>query len=178
MKILKIVILLSYSFLGVSQSNVTVAVNLSLPTVALLDIESSNTAISLALQAPAEAGNAVTIPTNNTTKWLNFTSAVATGGSRRITAQITSVTIPSGLQLQLSAGSYSGSGAGTLGSAAPGIFLSGTAQNIVTGIGAGYTGTGNSNGYLLNYGLIINNYSQLRFNLSTTVTVTFTLTDN
>ncbi|WP_051210678.1 hypothetical protein [Runella zeae] len=174
-----IVLILGYACLGTqAQSTVSVVTNLNLPTVALLDIEPSNASITLALQAPVQAGSPVTIPSNNTSKWLNFTSAITTGGSRRITAQITAGAVPTGVRLKLNLGSYTGVGAGTLGTPLSNIYLSTTSQNIVTGIGAAYTGTGSTNGYNLTYSLEIDNYGQLRHNLSNTVTITYTITDN
>lgn len=174
-----IILILGYGCLGVkAQSTVSVVTNLNLPTVALLDIEPSNASITLALQAPVQAGSPVTIPSTNTSKWLNFTSAITTGGSRRITAQITAGAVPAGVRLKLNLGSYTGVGAGTLGTPLSNIYLSTTSQNIVTGIGAAYTGTGSTNGYNLTYSLEIDNYGQLRHNLSNTVTITYTITDN
>jgi hypothetical protein len=65
----------------------TYTVSFTLPQVALMDIEQA-TSINLDLIKPTEAGNRLTNPTNNTTKWLNYTSAVASGGTRSITASI------------------------------------------------------------------------------------------
>lgn len=176
MNYLTFIVLLFAGLVCNAQSSV--AVNVSLPTVTLLDIEPSTAAITLALQTPIEAGFPVTVPSDNSTKWLNFTSAVAVGGSRKVTAQVTSGTIPNGLRLKLSLSSYTGTGAGSLGSPVTSIYLSAAAQNIITGIGGAYTGNGSNNGYNLTYGLEINNYSQLRYNASGTLTITYTLMDN
>lgn len=173
-----LIVLLGFSLVCAAQSTASVSVNASLPTVTLLDIEPTTSAISLTLQTPVEAGFPVTVPADNATKWLNFTSAVAVGGSRKITAQVTSGTIPNGLRLKLSLSNYTGSGAGTLGSPVSSAYLSTSAQNIVTGIGGAYTGNGSNNGYNLTYGLEINSYSQLRHNASTTLTITYTILDN
>jgi hypothetical protein len=73
-----------------SQTNVT----LTLPVVTLMDIEPAGS-IALNFTAPTEAGNPLANPVPNTTKWINYTSAIASGGlARRITAAVNPV-IPS-----------------------------------------------------------------------------------
>jgi hypothetical protein len=78
-----------------------------------MDIEPSG-AISLNYTAPNEAGNAITAPVANTSKWINYTSAIAPSGlARRITASVNQ-TIP-GIDIKIQAATASGSGGGTLG---------------------------------------------------------------
>lgn len=154
----------------------SVGVSFSLPSVALLDVEPNANSINLSLTAPTEAGSMVTNTASNNTKWINFSSAVTPGQTRRISAQISGV-MPNGLNLVLNTSTYSGAGAGTLGSRVSPITLTASSQTIINGIGGAYTGNGASNGYNLTFTLSISNYSQLR-SQSSTVSIIYTLIDN
>lgn len=154
----------------------SVGVSFSLPMVALLDVEPNTNSINLSLTAPTEAGNMVTNTASNNTKWINFSSAVTPGQTRRVSAQISGV-MPNGLNLVLNTSAYSGAGAGTLGSRVSPITLTGSSQTIINGIGGAFTGNGVSNGYNLTFTLSISNYSQLR-SQSSTVSIIYTLIDN
>lgn len=101
--------------------------------------------------------------------------------SRRVTAAITSGTVPGGMVLKVTAGAAAGSGDGTLGGTAGVVTLDGTAQNVVTAIGSCYTGDGTTNGHQLTYALELDaggNYADLDINDATTLEITYTLTDN
>ncbi|MBL7814149.1 MAG: hypothetical protein JNL70_04010 [Saprospiraceae bacterium] len=176
LKILSTVSFLLFYVKGWTQTTASVGVSISLPSVALLDIEPNNSAISLSLTAPTEGGNQLTATTTNNSKWLNFTSAVSTGTTRRIGVQM-SGSLPNGVNLKLTTANYAGSGAGNRGSAVSIVYLSGSQQTIVNNIGGGYTGTGSNNGYNLTYSLEISNYALLR-SQSATVTLVYTLIDN
>ena len=159
-----------------AQTTANINVNFTLPSVALFDLN-TNSAITLSFQAPTEAGASIVSPATNTTKWLNFTSAVAPGVTRKITAQVVSGTVPNGVQLKLETANYAGSGAGTLGSVISPVYLTTAATTIINAIGGAYTGNGTGNGFNLKYSLEIQNYSQLR-NTNTSFTVIYTLLDN
>lgn len=152
----------------------TYNVSFTLPQVALMDIEQA-TSINLDLTKPTEAGNRLTNPANNTTKWLNYTSAVASGGSRSITASINQP-IP-GVDIKLQAAAASGSGAGTLGTPSSQVTLSTTPTTIISGIGGAYTGNGIGNGHQLTLSVSPNTYTNLNTS-NNTVTVTYTITDS
>lgn len=154
----------------------SVGVSFSNRSVALLDIEPDRNSINLSLTAPTEAGSMVNNTASNSTKWINFSSAVTPGQTRRISAQI-SGTMPNGLSILLNTGTYSGSGAGTLGTPVSLVSLTASGQTIINGIGGAYTGNGGSNGYNLTFTLSISNYSQLR-SQSSAVTIIYTLIDN
>lgn len=154
----------------------SVGVSFSLPSIALLDIEPNTNSINLSLTAPTEAGSMVTNTASNNTKWINFSSAVTPGQTRRVSAQISGV-MPNGLNLVLNSSTYSGSGAGALGNRVSPITLTASSQTIINGIGGAYTGNGPSNGYNLTFTLSINNYSQLR-SQSSAVSIIYTLMDN
>lgn len=175
MRLLLFLILLLYQDLF-AQTTASVGVSISLPSIALMDVEPNNSGFSLNLTAPTEAGNPLTTTATNNSKWLNFTSAVATGTTRRIAAQL-SGTLPNGINLKLVTANFAGSGAGTLGSAVSPIYLRSTQQTIINNIGGAYTGNGTGNGYNLTYSLEIANYSLLR-NQTANVTIIYTLIDN
>jgi hypothetical protein len=159
-----------------AQTTASVGVSISLPSVALLDVEPNTGGFNLNLNAPTEAGNPLTTTATNNTKWLNFTSAVATGTTRKITVQL-SGSLPNGINLKLVTANYTGTGKGTLGSAVSTLYLSTAQQTVVNAIGGAFTGNGAGNGYNLTYSLEIVNYSLLR-NQTTSVSILYTLMDN
>lgn len=171
--------LLIVSFSTAAQSaNGSATVTLTLSEIALLDIEPNNSPIALTIDPPIEAGNSINSTTVNNAKWLNYTSAVATGSSRNIAVQITSGSLPSGVSLSLNASSFAGVGMGTTGVSTGSVTLSGSPQVIISGIGGAYTGNGTNNGHSLNYSLNVANINLLKQEAGSTVTVTFTLIDN
>ncbi len=174
MKKIFVIIFINLAFSGFSQTSVNISV--TVPSIALLDIAPNNTAFSLNLVAPTEAGNNVTINPTNSTKWINFSSAVVSGITRKITAQL-SGTLPPGLNLKLVISNYAGAGGGTLGTSSGTIYLSGSAQIAINNIGGAFTGDGSSNGYNLNYSLEIANYTLLR-SQSATFSIIYTMSDN
>ncbi|MDQ0068085.1 hypothetical protein J2T03_004012 [Chryseobacterium lathyri] len=154
-----------------SQSTIAV----TLPIVTLLDIEPSGT-FTLNFTAPTEAGQALTTPAANTTKWINYTSAIASGGlTRRITASINQI-IP-GVNIRAQAAAASGAGGGVLGTSSGLVTLSTTATNIITGIGGAFTGTGANNGHRLTISLDVNTYSDLSARTNTPIVITYTITE-
>ena len=174
MKNIFIIIFIMLTFSAFSQTSINVAI--TVPNIALLDIAPDNTAFNLNLLAPSESGNPITINPANSTKWLNFSSAVAVGITRRIMAQV-SGTLPVGLNLKLVVSSYAGAGAGVLGISSGTLILSGTPQAVVNNIGGAFTGNGINNGYNLSYSLEVLDYSLLRSQTST-FSIIYTLSDN
>ncbi|MBA4851228.1 hypothetical protein [Emticicia sp. BO119] len=170
------VCILLYLCIQTAWCQTSATVNFTLPSIALLDLN-SNSSITLAFQSPAQAGSSIVSPTTNTTKWLNFTSAVAPGVTRRITAQVVSGTIPNGVQLKLETATYTGAGSGSLGTVTSPVYLTTTATTFINNIGGAFTGNGTSNGFNLKYSLEIQNYSLLR-NTNTSFTIIYTFIDN
>lgn len=158
------------------QTPVSVGVSLSLPEVALLGISPTNSDINLGFSSQGQSGQAIQNNQTDNTKWLNFTSAVRSGQSRKISAQIYSGVFTSGYVIVLEAIKFAG--VGTLGNAQPPIELSSVSQSIITGIGGAYTNIGSLFGYNLKYSLRIKDYNLLRAENNTPYTITFTLTDN
>jgi hypothetical protein len=170
----------THSFAQESNSSASHDVTISIPEVALLDLEGAST-ITLAPTAPEEAGLGLSFASaTDNSVWVNYSSVVGSGENRSVNAKI-SGTVPSGLQLKVSAGSYSGNGKGTTGTASGQIVLSGTDQELISSIGSGYTGNGTNNGHNLTYQLDLDpdgeNYQNLMHG-DTEITVTYTLTDN
>jgi hypothetical protein len=174
MKNILIIIFVNLAISTFAQTTANIAI--TVPSYALLDIAPNNTAFNLNLVAPTEAGNIATISASNSTKWINFTSAVGVGITRRITAQV-SGTLPTGLNLKLVVANYAGAGAGTTGTSAGTLILNGTAQTAINNIGGAYTGDGTSNGYNLTYSIEIANYGLLKAQ-SNTFSIIYTLIDN
>ncbi len=174
MILIRSILLLAFidlSELFYSQTNVT----MTLPIVTLMDIEPTGS-FALNFTAPTEAGNAIGNPTPNTSKRINYTSAIAPGGvTRRITASVNKVI--AGVNIRLQAAAATGAGAGTLGTSSGLVTLSTTATTIISGIGGAYTGNGSSNGHLLTISLTTNTYANLIAQANTAVVITYTITE-
>jgi hypothetical protein len=160
-------------------------ITITIHEVALLDIEpSGSNTITIGPAAPIEAGEPIdfTSATNNTL-WMNYSSIIgsSTEPSRDVTVAITNGTVPGGMALTVVAAADAGNGAGTVGIPTAAVTLSATAQNIVTGVKSCYTGTGTSNGHNLTYTLSLTapaDYGDLDFDDATTLTVTYTISNN
>lgn len=173
-----IITLISISY---SQAQIPVAtdrenVALTLPEIALLDLEPNNSTVSLELPAPTEAGLLNGTVSANNAKWLNYTSAVSLGQRRKVTVEVSSGTIPKGTQLKITS-SNSASGAGDRGSTVGSVVLSYSPQLLINNIGGAYTGNGLSRGHALSYSLEVVDVSQLDFDDSNTLSISFTLLD-
>lgn len=162
-------------------------VQVGVPEVILVDLEvasgSKNIVVGPVMTAPAEAGSPLdfTNATDNTI-WLNYSSIVENNTTtRNVTAAITTGTLPTGVTLSVTAAADAGAGDGTVGTTAGAVSLTGTAQNVVTGIGSCYTGNGASSGHNLTYTVALGagagSYATLFTDNNTTVTVTYTITD-
>jgi hypothetical protein len=147
--------------------DVTMQVN----EVVLIDLNSTAT-ITLTTNAPANGGEDPTGDTDNS-KLLQYTSLVASGTTRNISAQWGGTDqAPAGTSLLLEATSVPAG----CGSASAQITIDSTARNIITGIGSCATGTG-ANGAEMTYTFQIDDVSQLVVGDNQTVTITLTLTD-
>lgn len=156
-------------------------ITVSIPNVALLDLESSvakNFTASFVQPTPLEAGQKISAPQDNADLWLNYSSILPATGvvSRTVNVKVSEL-IP-GVDVKVLARASS-TGFGTLGQPTATVTLSTQDQPIITGIGSAYTVSGPNNGHNLVYSFVAEdaNYSNLRARNST-VTVTYTLTDN
>ncbi|MHC5309422.1 hypothetical protein ACYSNM_05000 [Myroides sp. LJL116] len=156
-------------------------ISVGIPSVSLVDIEGeTGGGITLALTAPTEAGEALGNSLEDKELWLNY-SFIPTAADKQATITVSATDISAGMILTVSAGmAAQGAGGGKLGTAVPtAITLGGMdSSDIITEIGASYTGNGPSNGHNLTYSLKYDtdNYSQLVESAST-VTVTYTINE-
>lgn len=154
-------------------------ITVEVPTVALLDLETSgarNITASFSQAAPLEAGDPLTAPVPNSTLWLNYSSIQTGTTTKRV--DVRSSAVINGVDINLVAAT-SATGSGTLGTPTAGFNLTAADQTLINGIGSAYTVSGPNNGHLLTYAFNAtnSNYADLRSG-STTVTVTYTLADN
>jgi hypothetical protein len=159
---------------------------ISIPEVALVDLEAaSGTSINLGPAAPTEAGLPLDFSgQTNSDIWLNYSSIKSTANdpTRDITAAITSGVLPAGMALDVTAAADAGNGDGLMGSSAGAVTLTGSAQDVITGIGSAYTGDGVNNGHNLTYALSLaaaaGSYAALDADDATTIQITYTISDN
>ncbi|KUJ50559.1 hypothetical protein [Chryseobacterium sp. JAH] len=172
---LSLLVFFAFSCNLFSQTTGSKNASVTLPVVTLMDIEPAGN-IVLNFTAPTEAGNTLINPVNNTTKWVNYTSAVAPGGlSRKITASVNQV-IP-GVQIKIQAAAASGAGGGTMGTSSGLVTLSTSPVTIISGIGGAYTGTGASNGHMLTISVSPTTYANLSAVINSPITITYTITE-
>lgn len=176
----KLLVLLLVVSIGINaqQNEKSRYASFKLKEIALLNIVPNATTVILNLGTPELSGEKVEIIAVNSTKWVNFTSAIAKNSStRNVSVKIEDGAIPKGLNLKLEIDNYTGKGKGHLGDINETITLSNRNQVIVSNIGGAYTGYGINNGYKLTYLLDITDYKLLNMNNSEVLTITFTLTD-
>ena len=157
---------------------------IDMKTIALVDIETfgATNNFTLNIPVPTEAGNPLgSNPlATNSDNWINYSNAVPIVTSRNIEVSISSGSVPSDFELELTVGAATGAGAGNLGTAASGpLTLSGTPQDLITNIRGAYTGDGPGNGHQLTFALnyLGTNFDQLDsqdINLS----ILYTIVDN
>ena len=170
---------------GIAQDNnyASTNINISIPEVALLDLEYDNSStIILSPNSPTEAGASLDfINAENSSVWINYSSIVGnkTHRNREVTAFVEG-NLPKGLKLKLNVSSDAGQGAGKMGIPLNNILLSNQAQPILKNIGSCFTGNGPQNGHLVSYSIDLkenDSYSLLEFDNETMVTVVYTLTE-
>ena len=136
---------------------------------------SNSSTLSLDFASPYNPGSPV-INVSDNSKWLNYTVLqTPPEPTFSITAQISSGTNLSGMELRMEAGSYTGSGGGQPGTSAGQIILSTEPQTIIYNIGTCSTGAGINVGHQLTYSLVITNYSQLSAS-SASINILYTIT--
>ena len=114
-------------------------------------IATNGAQVAMTLQASV-AGTPVA-SVSNSNMYVKVSSVVPGNTNRKITARMSGGTIPAGTRLSLQAAlSVNLNGAGRRGVVVvTPIVLSTIDQDLVTGIGSYYTGTGNTDGYRLTY---------------------------
>ena len=171
-----VLMLLGVTILGASDS-VTQNIIINVKDIAVLNVTVGSVTLEVNAPVKANAGDSPVVSTSVDGGYLRYTSIVESEKTRKITAQL-DTDVPTGLALKLSVTAPSG-GTGTLGSPASNdeITLSkDTAQDIITGISSGWTGTETTSGAKLTYSLEITDGSKLNIT-NPTITITFTLTE-
>lgn len=155
-------------------------VRISVPEIAMMDIEPDISTVKFEINAPSEAGEGLTVETQTIDElWINYSSAITPSGQKRsITAQISSGTIPSGMAFYIQASAASAFGSANQGVSTGKIEVSETPKPIISNIGSCYTGNGINMGHELNYILEISDFSELDVAGDYSFTVTYTITDN
>lgn len=154
-------------------------ISIVIPEVTLLDIETEGSTVTLTLgystTPGGEAGLAPDATTQNKDLWLNYTS-LSSLDTRKVTVALTAGTVPAGMKLYVTPGSIT-TGAGERGTPVSNVEITGTAADVITGIGSCYTDDGVNNGSKLTYSLGIDDWTTLTPGTTTGLTVTYTLTD-
>jgi len=150
------------------------SISYTLPPMRILDLE--GVAPSLTLSAPTEGGTTIA-PATSSNSWINYTSIIENGTTNKVTVAISGSPVPAGTTLKVAAAAYSGNGDGIFGVPAGIVSLSSTAQDLITGIGSCYTGTGNTNGHQLTYTWSVNanGYTNLVSGASSGIIATYTI---
>lgn len=123
---------------------------------------------------PFDPGNSID-PMIDNSKWLNYNITVTPPDLPvSVTAEITSGAISEGLQIQLQAGVYNGTGGSNPGIPAGNLILTNIPQVLISNIGTCNTGAGVNVGHQLTYILSISDYNSVKSS-SSTVNVLFTI---
>lgn len=123
---------------------------------------------------PFNPGNSID-PVIDNSKWLNYNITVTPPELPvSVTAEITSGAISEGLQIQLQAGAYIGTGGGDPGITSGNLILTNIPHVLISNIGSCNTGVGVGVGHQLTYTLSISDYNSIKSS-SSTVNVLFTI---
>ncbi|WP_319230200.1 hypothetical protein [Draconibacterium orientale] len=185
MKISSYIFFIAFCFLclgRVQGQNTSVNIRFSIPEVALIDIEpGEDNTVHFSVSSTTESGEAPEVTeTSSKSLWINYTSAQSDNSdARSVYAEITEGGLPEGLELEVEASAYKGSGKGDmLGTKEGKIVLSQSPQKIISNVKNCFTGDGVGNGHELTYTLKIADYSEIVSTDDTYFVVMYTLTDN
>lgn len=167
-------------------------VNISIPNLALLDLEVASGTTTIDLEGSvvgSEAGLPMSFEdANDESIWINYTSIVSKTATttRNVTVALSSTSdaIPTGLKLTVKAGAHAGvEGSGDLGTpvASP-IEITLNPTNIIETIGSAYTGNTAGRGHQLTYQLgydtdAATDYAGLDSDASAVLNIVYTLSD-
>ncbi len=134
----------------------------------------SSASVSLDLTSPFIAGAAVSNVSTNTS-WLNYNIVhTPPEPTFSITVEISTGTVPDGLELRIEAGTYTGPGGEQPGTPTGELVITNSPQILVNNIGTCNSGSGPNVGHQLTYSYIITNYSQLSAS-SGTINILYTI---
>jgi hypothetical protein len=175
-----ILIVLVNNTVAQTTDNQEIEFRMTLPEIALVSIAPENSTILLAMEKTEIAGEKIVYSSKKDHQlWLNYTCSIAPDSpSKNLSVQIISGSVPNGIELQLLASEYSGSGKGKFGTPMPRINLQNHPQTLISNIGGSFTNKGINSGHKLEYSLEITNYKLLDAESSNTLTIVFTISDN
>ncbi len=159
------------------------AVAISIPEIAILDIESSTSSSDVTFDLNAnnlEAGEEFTINETNSNLWINYTSVVQGAlSSRNVTVELDAATFIQGMVLKVVASAHTLTGGGQYGTPTAIVTPTDLPQNLITDIGSSFTGNGQSKGHNLTYSLDFSgNFEDLNVDgASMNFTMKYTITD-
>ncbi|MBS3992592.1 MAG: hypothetical protein KGZ87_02630 [Bacteroidetes bacterium] len=161
-------------------------VSIVVPEVALLSIQNSTNQHTLDIVPIInEAGEDISFTTSKSEIWINYTSIIGskTEPSRSVFMQITEGSMPSGLDLIMAISNDAGLGNGKMGIPVKSAAISSNQPTqIIDNIGSGYTGAGFNKGHQVVYAVQknsqYNNFWLADKSTTTTLQITYTLSDN
>lgn len=172
------------SFFAQDTSSDTHTITISVPEVAIVDVEpSASKNLTLGFTAPDEAGDPLTNPDDDTSLWLNYSSIKSAADPTR-TVSVKINALLAGVDIKVTAAADAGNGDGTVGTPGSTLTLSASDQTLISGIGSCYTADGENNGHNLTYSVeagtsVAADYADLLANaVGSAVTVTYTISDN
>ena len=151
----------------------TMVINATVSPV--LSVHATGVPSGLSLQSPS-TGGAVPAGGADSSTYLLYTSSVASAGTHRVTVAL-GAPLPTGVTLKLQASAPAGDKVGTVGTPSAALTLSTTAQSLITGIGACYTGTSAGDGAQLSYHLAVATWASYKAFTASNTTITFTMTN-
>lgn len=178
------VLLVCWAELAFSQyaNEAGVDLNLSVPPIALVDIEPDlDNDIYFQVSPNMESGaEPIVEKVSSQVLWLNYSSALKNKNrTRSVVAEIQGGKVPKGFKLYIQASTYVGNGSGKLGVPKnKRIALTKRPKAIVTKIGNCYTGDGVGNGHSLTFSMELTNFSKVTSVEETTFTILYTIRDN
>ena len=179
-KSIKFLMIISLCVLGLgplfaATDNATHDITITINEVVKVDLDDA-TVVNLTTITPVVGGDPV-LGTTDATRYLQYTSLVASGTTRNVTAALDALPAfaVGALHIELTAtpsgGANEGAGSGA-------VSLTTVAADIITGIGSCATGTAlGADGANLSYELVIDDPTLLNVTDTDTVQVTLTLTD-
>ncbi|PKP32677.1 MAG: hypothetical protein CVU00_11605 [Bacteroidetes bacterium HGW-Bacteroidetes-17] len=109
-------------------------------------------------------------------QWLNYTILIgASDPTASISVNISSGSVPEGLELYIEAKSYRGFSNGKIGKPVGKVQLSHIPKTIIDNIGTSYTGSGRNEGHQLIFSFKITDYAKIQPGIST-IFVDYTIT--
>lgn len=161
-------------------NNTEFNLRLSVPEIAIVDIESGGGRIEFNLVPSSEPGGKPELRLETTEPvWINYSSSLRINGQKRsIIAQISQGVVPNGVALFLEASPPSSFGSRNQGYSNGKTQITPEPKPIISGIGSCFTGDGINMGHELIFSLEISDFSKMESIGSQEFTILYTITDN